>query len=152
MKRILYYVILILFVLVPTSVFADGHVSVSSDSLIIEQGDSKSFTINIYNAIGDIYIKSNDSNVASVNISEWGTGIIDEKQTKSVEVVVTGNNVGKTSIVLTVDAASFGGEDLSDQTKTITISVVDKDENGSLIQPLIPDNNKLQNTLSILKG
>lgn len=126
MKKLLSTIILGLFILFPLNVYAEGYVSVSPTSITIEQGSSKSFTITAYNAIGDVTIKSNNSGVASVSTGEWGTGMVDEKQTKTGTVTVTGNSVGTTTITLSIDAATFDGEDLSGQTKTITVNVTAK--------------------------
>lgn len=126
MKKILYSILLALFVLFPVSVLAEGYVSVSPSSLTIEQGSSKTFTITAYNTIGDVSIKSNNSGIASVSTGMWGTGMVDEKQTKTGTVTVTGNSIGTTTITLSIDAATFDGDDLAGQTKTITVNVVAK--------------------------
>ena len=126
MKKILFNILLALFVLFPVSVLADGYVSVSPSSLTIEQGSSKTFTITAYNAIGDVSIKSNNSGIASVSTGEWGTGMVEEKVTKTGSITVTGNSVGTTTITLTIDAATFDGDDLAGQTKTVTVNVVAK--------------------------
>lgn len=126
MKKILFNILLALFVLFPVSVLADGYVSVSPRSLTIEQGSSKTFTITAYNAIGDVSIKSNNSGIASVSTGDWGTGMVEEKVTKTGSITVTGNSVGTTTITLTIDAATFDGDDLAGQTKTVTVNVVAK--------------------------
>lgn len=119
-------IILALCVLFPVSVFAEGYISASPTSLTIEQGSSETFTITAYNAIGDVSIKSNNSDVASVDTGDWGTGMVDEKQTKTAIITVTGNSVGTTTITLTIDAATFDEDDLAGQTETITVNVVAK--------------------------
>jgi len=126
MKRILYGILLIVLLFLPTGILAEGYVSVSPSSLTIEQGSSKTFTITAYNAIGDVTIKSNNTSIAKVNTSEWGTGMVDEKQKKTGTIRVTGVNVGTAKITLTIDAATFDAEDLSGQTKTITVNVIPK--------------------------
>ena len=126
MKKILFNILLALFVLFPVSVLADGYVSVSPNSLTIEQGSSKTFTITAYNAIGDVSIKSNNSGIASVSTGEWGTGMVEEKVTKTGSITVTGKSVGTTTITLTIDAATFDGDDLAGQSKTVTVNVVAK--------------------------
>ena len=144
MKKFLSSIILALFVLFPVSVFAEGYVSASPSSLTIEQGSSKSFTITAYNAIGDVSIKSNNNGIASVSTGEWGTGMVDEKQTKTGTVTVTGNSVGTTTITLTIDAATFDSEDLAGQTKTITVNVVTKPTPTPTPTPQ-PENNLSKN-------
>ena len=126
MKKILFNILLALFVLFPVSVLAEGYVSVSPSSLTIEQGSSKTFTITAYNAIGDVSIQSNNSGIASVSTGEWGTGMVEEKVTKTGSITVTGKSIGTTTITLTIDAATFAGDDLAGQTKTVTVNVVAK--------------------------
>lgn len=126
MKKILYAILLAFIALFPGCVLAEGYVSVSPASITIEQGSSKTFVITAYNTIGDVSIKSNNTNIASVNLSEWSTGMIDEKQTKPGTITVTGKSVGTTTITLTIDAATFDSEDLSGQIKTITVNVIEK--------------------------
>lgn len=52
--------------------------------------------------------------------------MVDEGQTKSGSVTVTARNVGTATITLTLDAATFDGEDLSGQRRTITVNVIEK--------------------------
>lgn len=70
MKKVLYSVLLTLFVLFPASVFAEGYISASPGLL----------TITAYNTIGDVSISSSNSGIASVSTGYWGTGMVDEKQ------------------------------------------------------------------------
>ena len=126
MKKAFYSILLALLILIPVNVMAAGYISASPSSLTIEQGSSKSFTITAYNAIGDVSIKSNNSGIASVSTGMWSTGMVEEKQTKTGTVTVTGNSVGSTIVTLNIDAATFDSEDLSGQTKTITVNVVAK--------------------------
>lgn len=148
MKKILYSIILALFVLFPVSVSAEGYVSASTSSLTIEQGTYKTFTITAYNTIGDVYINSNNSGVASVSTGMWGTGMVDEKQTKSGTVTVTGNSVGTTTITLSIDAATFDNEDLSGQTRTITVNVIPRTSSGGNGGGYTPSNNNNVNNNS----
>jgi len=153
MKKIICSMLLALFVLFPVDVLADGYISVSPSSLTIEQGGSTTFTITAYNAIGDVSISSNNSDIASVSTGEWGTGMVDENQTKTGYITVTGNSVGTTTITLTIDAATFDGDDLAGETKTITVNVVEKTTTepaptpNPTPEPPKPNNNQ-QNKLS----
>lgn len=126
MKKVLYSILFALFALFPMTVFAEGYISASPRSLTIEQGSSKTFTITAYNAIGDVSITSNNSGIASASTGEWGTGMVDEKQTKTGSITVTGHSVGTTTITLVVDGATFDSEDLAGQRQTITVQVVAK--------------------------
>lgn len=149
MKKFLYSILFSLFVLFPVSILAEGYISVSPSSLTIEQGSSKTFTITAYNTIGDVTIKSNNSGIASVSSGEWGTGMVDENQTKKGTITVTGNSVGTTTITLTIDAATFDGDDLAGQTKKVTVNVVAKSTPSTPSTPTTPSTPSTpQNNLS----
>lgn len=140
MKKIL-YMIMAIFIFLPSVVFAEGYVSVSPSSLDMEVGSSKTFVINFYNTIGDVYISSSNSSVASVSSGEWGTGMIDEKQTKSTTITVYGGSVGSATITVSIDAATFDGEDLAGQTRQVTVNVREK----TVAPPPAPPVNNNQN-------
>lgn len=131
MKKILYSLLLTILCLFPVGVFAAGNIIASPSSLSIEVGSSKTFTITATNTIGDVSISSSNSNVASVSTGEWGTGMVDEQQTKTGTITVTGKSVGMATITLTLDAATFDGEDLAGQKRTITVNVVPKPQNNN---------------------
>ena len=126
MRKILYNLILILFVIFPINVFAAGGITVSPESLTIEEGSSKTITIAAYNTVGDVYIKSNNSSIATVDNSKWTTGAVGSGETKTGTITVKGVSEGSTTITLTIDAATFDLENLKGQTKTININVVKK--------------------------
>ena len=138
MREVFNKLFLAILLLFPISVFAAGSISVSPSSLSIEVGSSKTFTISAYNTIGDVSISSSNSSVASVSTGEWETGAIDEGQTKTGTITVTGESVGTSTITLTIDAATFDGDDLSGQTKTISVSVVEKTSESN--DPENPEN------------
>lgn len=126
MKKFIYSILLSILILSPVNVLASGNISVSPSSLSIEVGSSKTFTISAYNTIGDVSIKSSNSSIASVSASSWSTGMVGEKETKTGTITVTGNSVGSTTIILTLDAATFDEEDLSGQTRVINVNVTPK--------------------------
>ena len=126
MKKILKIIILAICFTPTLKSFAAGGITVSPSSLSIEEGSSKTFTISAYNTIGDVAIASNDPSIATVNAGEWGTGMVEEAQTKSGTITVQGKKVGSTTITLTIDAATFDGDDLAGQIKTVKVNVVAK--------------------------
>lgn len=135
MKKILIKIIILLMFLIPNVVKAEGYISVSPTILTIEKDTSKTFTITAFNAIGDVAISSNNNDIAKVNMSEWSTGMVDEKATKTDSITVTGVSVGTTTITVVVDGATFDSEDLSGQTKTITVNVIAKTTNNQTQSP-----------------
>ena len=127
MKNILRnIIILILFMIFPVVVSASGNITASPSSLTIEVGSTKTFTITAINTIGDVSISSSNSAVASVSSSSWGTGMVEEGQTKTGSITVTGLSVGSSTITLILDAATFDAEDLSGQSRTVVVNVVAK--------------------------
>ena len=126
MKRIIKILIMSLVMLFPLKVMAIGNITVSPSSLTVEVGSKKTFTIEANNTIGDVSIMSNNTGIAKVSAKEWGTGMIDEKTTKKGTITVTGVSEGSTTITLKIDAATFDGQDLSGQTRTINVKVVPK--------------------------
>lgn len=125
-KKLTNLILVAVFMLFPVSVFASGNISASPSSLTIEVGSSKTFTITATNTIGDVSISSSNSGVARVSTGEWGTGMVDEGQTKSGTITVTGVSEGTATITLTLDAATFDGEDLAGQKRTVIVTVVAK--------------------------
>lgn len=133
MKTIFKKLILVLALVVfPNIIFATGDITVSPTSLTIEEGKSATFTIKAVNTIGDVTIKSSDSNVAKINISEWETGMVEDGQTKTGTVTVSGISKGTAVITLTLDAATFDSEDLSGQTRKVNVTVKKYSTNNNL--------------------
>lgn len=131
MKFILKSVLLFLFMIIPFNVFAIGDITVSTDKIILEVGEKKTFTISAYNTIGDVTIESNNSSIADVNPSEWETGTIEDGKTITGEITVTGNSVGTASIKITLDAATFDSEELTGEVRTINVNIVEKTEKNN---------------------
>ena len=147
MKKILFSILLVIFLTLPTKVFAEGYISVSPSSLTIKKGSSATFTITAYNAIGDAKIISNNSGIASVNTSSWETGMVGEKETKKGSIKVNGLAVGTTTIKITIDGATFDEESLTGQTKTVSINVIANPTSPSTpSQPSKPSNSNDQNS------
>lgn len=129
MKKVVVSLVLaVVWALLPASVLAMGGVAVSAAGVTVEVGSTATFTVAAMNVIGDVTIVSSNVGVATVSAGEWGTGMVDEGQTKSGTITVTGVSEGNTVIVLTLDAATFDGEDLTGQTRTVTVNVVAKPE------------------------
>lgn len=129
MKKVVVSLVLaVVWALLPASVLAAGGVALSTVALTVEVGSTATFTVTATNVIGDATIVSSNVGVATVSAGEWGTGMVDEGQTKSGVITVTGVSEGNTVIVLTLDAATFDGEDLTGQTRTVTVNVVAKPE------------------------
>ena len=126
MKKVIKGLLLIaMLILFPRNVLAYGGITISPNSLTIEEGSSGTFTITAENTIGDVSISSNDSSIASVSAGSWGTGMVERDQTKSGTITVTGKSVGVATINLTLDGATFDEEPISGQRK-ISVTVVKK--------------------------
>lgn len=125
MKNLFKYIFYLIILIIPVGVFAEGNITASPSNLTIERGKSKTFTISAYNTIGDVSISSSNSNIATVSSSEWSTGMVEEKQTKTVSIKVKAISNGDCEIILKIDGATFDSEDLSGQVRKIKVSVVE---------------------------
>lgn len=143
MKKILFSILLFVFVLLPINVNAAGYISTSTKTLTIEEGSTKKFTIVAYNAIGDVTIKSDNTDIATVNVGFYETGVVGEGKTYKKEITVKGISVGTTKIYLDVDGATFDRESLVDKDQVITVNVVEK-------KPPVEDTRSKNNNLKSL--
>ncbi|MBR6961290.1 cadherin-like beta sandwich domain-containing protein [Candidatus Saccharibacteria bacterium] len=126
MKKAIVFLISALFSLsITNGAFAAGGISISTSSMSLEVGSSKTFTITATNTIGDVSISSSNSGVASVSAGSWSTGMIGEKQSTSGTITVTGASAGNATITLKFDAATFDEENITGQ-KTIAVTVTEK--------------------------
>ena len=126
MKKNYIKLLLLVFLLIPLKILASGDITVSPTSISVEEGSSKTITITASNTIGDVTIKSSNTKIASVNTNEWQTGAVDANKKVTGKVTVKGLSVGKTTIVFTLDAATFDGEDLSGKTRSVEVNVTKK--------------------------
>lgn len=103
-----------------TNVFAQGDVSISTSSLNITKGETKTFTITANNSAGRIDVSSSNNNVVSVNKTSTFLDM------SSDTITVNANNVGNAIIkVHIVDVTTYDDENLSGKTYTINVNVND---------------------------
>ena len=144
-KKLLVLVVL----LCPIGVLAAGNIAVSPTTLEVEVGSKKSFKISAYNSIGDVTLTTSNSDVATINTNSWSTGMVDEKQTKSTNITVTGKRIGDATITLSIDAATFDGEDLSNQKRTVKVKVVEKKQTPNDNKKITKSTNNKLKSISI---
>ena len=125
MKTIMKKIIFVILLIFPIGVLAEGYISVSPTSITIEEGSSKTINITAFNAIGDVSISTSNAGIATINTFEWSTGMVEEQQTKSGSITITGNSVGSATLVFTVDGSTFDEEDVSGQ-RIVSVTVVAK--------------------------
>lgn len=102
------------------NVFAQGGVSISTSSLNITKGESKTFTISANNSAGRIDISSTNSGIASISKSSTFLDMTSDT------ITVTANNVGSTTIKIYIsDVTTYDDEVLSGKTYTINVNVSD---------------------------
>lgn len=102
------------------NVFAQGSVSISTNSLNITKGESKTFTISANNSAGRIDILSTNSGIASISKSSTFLDMTSDT------ITVTANNVGSTTIKIYIsDMTTYDDEVLSGKTYTINVNVSD---------------------------
>lgn len=142
MKKIIVKLIFAVTIFLPIKVMAAGNISISPSSLTIEEGSTKTITVSAYNTIGDVSISSSNPIVATTNVSSWGTGMVEEKTTKKGIITITGKSVGSSTLIFSLDAATFDGEDLSGQKRTVQVTVIAKN-----VKPPVVDNRSKNNNL-----
>lgn len=120
------YIIILLFtmILMPFKVFAAGGFGVSTTSISMYPGESKTITISTNNAVGKLNILSSNGGVVSASSSS----IFIQNPGSSGSITITGNSVGTAtiSVVASSDFATMDEEILAGQTKTITVNVISK--------------------------
>ena len=117
MKKIITAIICLMIMLNWTPVLAAGSVTVSTTSLSITEGQSKTFTIKATDAAGRVDISSTNAAVVKVSISN---SFLDNS---SVTVTVTAVKKGTAKInVALSDVGTYDGQVLTG-TKTINVTV-----------------------------
>lgn len=151
MKKKYLLILLLTMILMPFKVFAAGGFSVSTTSVSMYLGETRTITISTNNAVGKLNISSSNSGVASVSPGS----IFIQNPGSSGSITITGNSVGTAtiSVVATENFATMDEEILVGQTKTITVKVIAKptpqpDPSPSNPQPSNPTPSQPQNNLS----
>ena len=118
------YLVILLLLLLPFKVFASGGFSVSSSSISMYPGESKTISITSNNAVGRLNLSSSNNSVASVNTGS----LFIQTPGASESITITGNSVGTTtvSVVASDNFATMDEEILAGQTKNITVNVINK--------------------------
>lgn len=144
MKKKYLIILLLTMIIIPFKVFAAGGFSVSTTSISIYPGETKTITISTNNAVGKLNISSSNGGVASASPGS----IFIQNPGSRESVTITGNSVGTAtiSIVASDNFATMDEEILAGQAKTITVNVIEKTEpQPSNPQPSNPQS---QNNLS----
>lgn len=139
MKKKYLIILLLTMIIIPFKVFAAGGFSVSTTSISIYPGETKTITISTNNAVGKLNISSSNGGVASASPGS----IFIQNPGSSGSITITGNSVGTAtiSVVASDNFATMDEEILAGQAKTITVNVVEKTEPQ-------PSNPQSQNNLS----
>ena len=99
--------------------FAAGGMAVSTGSMSLKPGDNASFTVSASNAAGAFSVSSSNSNVATASVS--GENFLDNS---SATINVSAKSAGTAVITIrATDMATYDEEDISGQTRTVTITV-----------------------------
>lgn len=147
MKKKYLIILLLTMIIMPFKVFAAGGFSVSTTSISMYPGESKTITISTNNAVGKLNISSSNGGVVSASPGS----IFIQNPGSSGSITITGNSVGTAtiSVVASDNFATMDEEILAGQTKTITVNVIAKpDSQPSNPQPSTPQSQQPQNNLS----
>lgn len=142
MKKKYLIILLLTMIIMPFKVFAAGGFSVSTTSISMYPGESKTITISTNNAVGKLNISSSNGGVVSASPGS----IFIQNPGSSGSITITGNSVGTAtiSVVASDNFATMDEEILAGQTKTITVNVIAKPDS----QPSNPQSQQPQNNLS----
>lgn len=124
MKKMYFIILLLTMMFMPFKVFAVGGFNVSSTSVNMYLGETKTITINTNNVVGRLDITSSNVGVASVS----SNSLFIQNLGSSEKITITGNSVGTAtiSVIASADFATMDEEILEGQTKTITVNVMTK--------------------------
>ena len=114
--------LLLILVLFPIAVRANGGISVSTRNINLAPNESKTFTVSVTNAAGRVDISTSNESVASISSTKefFDTSL----NASSATITVTGKSVGTATIkVASNDVETFDGEAIN-TSYTINVSVV----------------------------
>ncbi len=126
MKKILLFFLL----LIPITLVNAEGISISTNSISLKEGNTKSFTIDASSCAGRVDIMSSDDNVVSVSSSKE---FLDNNQ---VSIKLTGTGVGNAVIIIKLTDIATYSEAYLVGTKTINVDVKENDGttiDGSMI-------------------
>lgn len=119
-----FWILLISVLLLPFKVWAQGGFSLSTSSISMYLGESKTVTIYSDNSVGKLNISSSNSGVAGVSVSSLFVKTPGESQSFTIKAVSVGTS--RVSVVASSDYATMDEEVLTGVTKTVTVNVVEK--------------------------
>ena len=134
MKKVLYFIITIL-MLSAANVYAAGSINVSTGSINMQPGGSKTFTITAVNAAGRVDISSSNSSVVTVSSSsEW-------VENGSVTITAKAKGEGSAQIIIKLtDVATFDGEVLTgNKVINVTSKKVEADKTDATLSSITID-------------
>lgn len=120
MKKLKYLItaLLIGIIFIPITTYAAGNISVSTSSLSITKGSSKTFTITANNAAGRVNITSSNPSIATVSSSSEFLDM------NSITIRVNGVSTGKTTITIySEDVTTYDDENISGRSHIINVSI-----------------------------
>ena len=94
MKKKYLIILLLTMIIMPFKVFAAGGFGVSSTSVSLNPGQTKTITITTNNAVGKLNIQSANSGIATVNTGS----IFIQNPGQSGSITITAKSVGTTTI------------------------------------------------------
>lgn len=125
MKK-LYLIVLLSTILFPIETFASGDFGISTSSITIHPGETKTITISSDNAVGKLDVSSSNPSVASVSTGSVFIQTPGSTQTLTVSAKSVGN--ASISVVASSNFATMDEEILAGRTKKIYINVINQPE------------------------
>ena len=137
MKKTMCKLLILIFTLIvfPVNAYTLGSIDTDVTEITVEERKTKTYNIEIFNIVGDVKIKSTDTEIATVDLEEWFFDTLDNdtyetENEKTKTITVTGKKKGTTAISLEIKAYTY--DDTADSnietTKAVTVTVVEATE------------------------
>ena len=127
MKKIIISIIMLMTIFIPCKVFAAGSIDISEESMKMNKGETKDFTITATNAAGKISISASDESIIQVEVQNKQNEDTDEEiflDNSSKTIEVTALDVGECTInIELVDVITYDLEELTG-VKKVDVDVV----------------------------
>jgi hypothetical protein len=141
-----FWILLISVLLLPFKVLAQGGFSLSTSSISMYPGESKTVTIYSDNSVGKLNISSSDGGVAEISVSSLFVKTPGESQSFTIKAGSVGTS--HVSVVASSDYATMDEEVLTGVTKTITVNVIEKTTAPSTTKKVSNNKNNTTNKSS----
>ncbi len=119
MKKILLFVCILLCY---GTVYAEGSIDVSKDTITIKKGETQEFVVTANNAAGLVLIKSSDDEIVTADVNKYFFDS-EDNEGKTLSVKLTGKKEGSANVEIILEDVSSYDEEAIEGTKVLTVTV-----------------------------